>query len=118
MRFSDIYKINKNNLDGNFFRIEQQKTKGRVVKGNTTDLSMFTTNVYSWMNITIDNINKNVSIFDNSTEIFKLIYKEPIDTIYGFHISFLGTGRIDEVILSDRDGDLIYYNDFLSGQKE
>ncbi len=95
LRFSDIY-----------------------LKGNTTDLSMFTTNVYSWMNITIDNINKNVSIFDNSTEIFKLIYKEPIDTIYGFHISFLGTGRIDEVILSDRDGDLIYYNDFLSGQKE
>jgi integrase len=31
LRFSDIYKINKNNLDGNFFRIEQQKTKGRVV---------------------------------------------------------------------------------------
>jgi integrase len=31
LRFSDIYKINKNNLNGNFFRIEQQKTKGRVV---------------------------------------------------------------------------------------
>ncbi len=82
------------------------------LKGNTTDLSQLACNVYNWQNITFSNNNKEVTILKDTLEIYKLTYTTDINTLYGFNISFLGSGRIESLSLKSRDDEIIYKETF------
>lgn len=78
------------------------------LEGQTNDLSHLVTDLYEWNDIRIENRNRNIRIFVNGSESFSFTYRNPMKTIYGMNFTFLGTGSIDRVCLSDTLRERIY----------
>ena len=85
------------------------------MEGNTTDMSMFKTDVYKWNNIRIENRNRDVSVYLNNNHIYQFSYETPLEMICGFNIMFLGSGSVDFIRLLDIKGNEIYTEDFNQG---
>lgn len=82
------------------------------MEGNTTDLSMFETDVYSWNNLRLENRNRDVSVYLNNSLLYRFSYEMPLEMICGFNILFLGSGSVDRLSLLDSDSKIIYSEDF------
>lgn len=82
------------------------------MEGNTTDMSMFETDVYKWNNIRIENRNRDVSVYLNNNHIYQFSYQTQLEMICGFNITFLGSGSVDIISLSDQSGKMIYIEEF------
>lgn len=80
------------------------------LEGQTNDLSQLAADLYEWNDIRIENHNRNVKIFINGRESLNFTYKKPMKPVYGINFTFLGTGSIEKVRLSDTLHRQIYEN--------
>jgi hypothetical protein len=69
--------------------------------GKNFDLSAFGTDLSEWRKITIQCINKNMTIYIDDQPVYHLAYSKDLGPIAGFHFSFLGCGAVDEIHLTD-----------------
>lgn len=86
---------------------------GEVEKSSReNNLSGLGTNVYEWQKLRIENSNKNAAVFLNENEVIQIKYKQDFGKIVGLQFTFNGTGSVDYITLKDKDGELIYHDDF------
>jgi hypothetical protein len=78
------------------------------LEGQTNDLSPLVTHLYKWNDIRIENHNKNITVFINGKESLNFSYKSPLEPIYGFNFTFLGTGSVERVVLKDTLMNTVY----------
>jgi len=79
--------------------------------GKTQDLTKLTSNIYQWNEIEIHTSNKNVQLMLNGTEAFSTAYLAPIGKIMEISYFFNGMGMIDNVQLSDSQGEIKFSDD-------
>ena len=70
------------------------------------------TNVYEWQKLRIENRNKNATVFLNDDEAIQIKYERDFGKIVGLAYTFNGTGSVDYITLKDKDGKMIYQDDF------
>ena len=86
---------------------------GEVEKSSRdNNLSGLGTNVYQWQKLRIENKDKNATVFLNDTEVIQIRYKQDFGKIVGLTYTFNGMGSVDYISLKDKDGKLVYRDDF------
>ena len=80
------------------------------LEGQTNDLSPLVADLYEWNDIRIENRNRNIRVFINGKESLNFTYKKPMKPIYGINFTFLGSGSLEKVCLSDTLHRQIYDN--------
>jgi len=83
-----------------------------VISGKTKDLSIFGCDLSIWNELRCEVENKNVEIFLNEESIYQLAFTLAPGKIIGLHIMFYGSGSIDFVQLQNKQGKIIYFDDF------
>ena len=79
--------------------------------GKTQDLTQLTTNIYQWNELEIHTSNKNVHLVLNGTEVFSTSYTASIGDIMEISYFFNGTGMIDNVELTNEQGEIKFFDD-------
>ena len=82
------------------------------VSGKTTDLSAFGTDLSVWNHLRCIVKNKQVELLLNGRIIYSLTYNEPIGKVMGINFNFQGAGAVDYVRLKDKEGKVIYEDEF------
>ena len=86
---------------------------GEVEKSSKdNNLTGLGTNVYEWQKLRIENRNKNATVFLNDDEAIQIKYERDFGKIVGLAYTFNGTGSVDYITLKDKDGKMIYQDDF------
>ncbi len=82
-----------------------------IYNGKTQDLTSMTTNMYQWNDFEISTIDKNVIIKLNGREVFSTSYEDAIGGIMEISYFFNGLGMIDDVELTDEQGEIKFSDD-------
>jgi hypothetical protein len=80
--------------------------------GKSTDLSIFGTDVFKKLNLRLEVMNKNVSIFLNNRLLKKEKYTASAGDIVGLRFSFLGAGEVNALSFTNEKGIKVYEEDF------
>jgi len=78
------------------------------LEGSKNDLSAFGTDITNWRKIKYQVINKNVSIYIDGKEIYKLKYERDMGKVIGINYHFYGCGSVKSARLFDKNGVLVY----------
>ncbi|MFP2994807.1 hypothetical protein ABN763_02805 [Spongiivirga sp. MCCC 1A20706] len=82
-----------------------------MYNGKIQDLTSMTTNMYQWNDFEIRTIDKNVIIKLNGKEVFSTTYENTIGGIMEISYFFNGLGMIDDVELTDGQGEIKFSDD-------
>jgi hypothetical protein len=82
--------------------------------GKVNDLSAFGIDLGDWRNIKIQSVNKEITVFADAKQIYKLRFNKDLGKITGFHYKFFGCGSVDDIKLWNEKKELSYGNDFSS----
>jgi hypothetical protein len=74
------------------------------VKGQSENLSQFSVDFTRWRSITIENREKNLSIYVDNSQIYNVAYRRNLGDIIGISFNFLGSGYVDYCKLTDANG--------------
>ncbi|WP_420552889.1 hypothetical protein [Tenacibaculum aiptasiae] len=77
------------------------------LEGKKNDLSALGTDLSDFRKIKVLNQNKKVSVFIDSTQVYRKAYKESIGTIVGVRFRFKGVGEVKDFRLSNLEGNKI-----------
>ena len=87
----------------------------KYLDGKKNDLSSFGFDVRNWRNVRIDVRRKVVKISVEEKEVFTTTYERPGGFIQGMGFGSNGLCEVDYVQLTDSVGNVVYRNDFKSG---
>jgi len=76
--------------------------------GRKSDLSVFGIDLSQWRNIEISAIRKQLHVFVDGKEVFKIPFKSKLGQITGFHYQFHGAGAVNFVKLFNANRKLIF----------
>lgn len=82
------------------------------ISGQTTDLSAFGTDLSVWNDLRCIVKNKQVELLLNGQPVYSLTYNESIGKVMGINFRFQGAGEVDYVRLKDKEGKVIYEDEF------
>lgn len=83
-----------------------------VHTGARHDLSVFGRDMLEWQNLKLQVVNKQATIFFDNKPVYNLSYKKDFGKIVGIVYTFLGTGAVDYVRLSDGNNKPVYADEF------
>ncbi|WP_066631382.1 hypothetical protein [Labilibacter marinus] len=114
----DIVINGKENM--NFFRLTMpgcigkasMKVGHQMLSGKNNDLSFLGVDLYHWQTFKIKIKDGLAKVFINDVLLKELTVNKGIGDIVGFNLNFSGTGSVDFVNLSNKDGQTIYKNNF------
>jgi hypothetical protein len=81
-------------------------------KGEDNDLSALGSDIYSWQELEIQVRNRNATILLNGNAVFTEVYKQDFGKIVALIYIFDGTGSIDYARLMNRDGEIVFADEF------
>ncbi|WP_350284556.1 hypothetical protein [uncultured Croceitalea sp.] len=87
------------------------RTGDTLHNGKTQDLTKLTTNIYQWNELEIHTSNKNVQLVLNGTAVFSTSYQATIGKIMEISYFFNGPGMIDNVKLTNEQGEIKFLDD-------
>lgn|GEM_PF-919275 len=90
----------------------QLKFGETYLTSNDSDLSGFGCNIYEWQKIRVESNNNLVVVILNEKLIASFSNSNNMGNFKGFSFTFDGTGSVDDVFLSTKGVDTVYYNDF------
>ncbi len=86
---------------------------GEVYKdGKDHDLSAFGTDPFEWQTLRIKNENRHTTIFLNGSLAHELQYNNHFGKVKGIIYTFTGPGSVEYLRFKDRDGKLVYGDEF------
>lgn len=84
--------------------------------GKENDLSDFGCDMSQWNQLRCEIRNKNVVLSLNNEQILTLKYEQSAGRVIGLHYMFHGCGSVDEARFSRISGEVVFEDDFESGQ--
>ncbi|WP_319592403.1 hypothetical protein [uncultured Draconibacterium sp.] len=84
----------------------------KFIDGKYNDLSVFTVDMSDWHNVKMTTQNHNCTIYLNNKLIRSQNYDCELGKLLGIVYQFYGSGKIDQVTLSDSTGNVFYSNNF------
>ncbi len=86
-------------------------------KGRTSDLTAFGCNMDEWQNLKVTARGQSVDIMINDRLVRSLTFDHNSGKIKYLQYRFRGCGKVDEVILTDTVGSIVYSEQFLSAAR-
>ena len=83
-----------------------------VLTGMSTDLSAFGRDVYQWQNLKVEVVNKKATIYIDDKNVYTVDFKNDLGKIVGLAYHFTGTAAIDYVRLKNKEGKMVYDEEF------
>ena len=87
--------------------ISEKKRVGRY-----DNMSDFVCNLNQYVNVKIETQNKDLTVFINEKPIYQEAYKQDLGDLFGIKVSFLGSGSIDYMELTNQNNSTVYKETF------
>lgn len=84
----------------------------KLLDGSTVDLPFITFNPADWSRIRLEVDEKRMRLLLNQEEIYSDSYSQACGNILGIQFFFKGSGKVDYVTLSTKQGEVIFHDDF------
>ncbi len=80
--------------------------------GKTEDLTMLATQMYQWNRVKLQTVDKQVNLTLNDTLVFSTAYEESIGAVMEISYFFNGIGKIDDVLLANKEKEVVFADNF------
>jgi hypothetical protein len=88
----------------------------KYLSGEDTDLNSLAVDMSDWLDLKIENVNKEFNLYLDNQLLLKQQYENPLGKLIGIVIYFSGSGKVEDLKVFDGEHRLFYSYDFSKPQ--